>query len=244
MGQVKLVVLRTGDASPPVAARRGEFLAWIRREAEPVWDGAWAQHDVRDIGAALPDPADAAGFIITGSSSSVTERAPWMLRTEALIREIVVRRVPLFGICFGHQIIGQALGGEVARNPRGREIGSVEVRRFSTAPDDAIVAGLPPTFLANASHVDSVVRLPDGAYKLAETDLEPHAMYAVGETTKCVQFHPEFDGDSARGYIEARAELLRAEGLDADAIRARTGDAPHGAQTLRNFIRHVVRAKR
>src|SRR5262245_9557857 len=78
---VRLIVLRTGDAAPSVAVRRGEFFAWIRREADSVWDGEWSEHDVRDVEAPLPEPTAADGFIITGSSSSVTERAPWMLRT-------------------------------------------------------------------------------------------------------------------------------------------------------------------
>lgn len=238
---MKLVVLRAGDAAPPVAARRGEFFGWIRREADPVWHGTWLEHDVRNVDVPLPRPEDAAGFIITGSSSSVTERAPWMLRTEQLIREIVNARVPLFGICFGHQMIAEALGGKVEKNPRGREIGTVEVRTTAHATDP-LLRGLPATFGVNTTHVDSVVTLPPRARLLAATDLEPHAMYAVGETTKCVQFHPEFDGDAMRGYIDARAHLIELEGRDPRAIHARTVDTPHGAETLRNFIRHVVRS--
>lgn len=236
---MKLIVLRTGDAAAPVAARRGEFFSWIRREADGVWNGGWVEHDVRDLDAPLPSPSDARGFIITGSSSSVTERAPWMLRAEELIRRIVGARVPLFGICFGHQLVAQALGGTVTKNPRGREIGTVEVRVKDGA--DAVLRDLPSTFHANYSHVDAVVTVPPGARVLAETDRDPHAMFAVGETTRCVQFHPEFDGDVMRGYVRARAHLVAAEGLDPDAIHDRAADAPHGAETLRNFIRHVVR---
>ena len=66
-------------------------------------------------------------------------------------------------------------------------------------------------------------------------------MFALGTTTKAVQFHPEFDGDAMRGYVEARAHLIDAEGLDSKAIHAAAVDAPHGAETLRNFLRHVVR---
>jgi GMP synthase (glutamine-hydrolysing) len=241
---VKLIVLRAGDAAPPVAARRGEFFSWIRREAEHVWGGAWSEHDVRDMNAPLPSPSDAHGFIITGSSSSVTERAPWMLRTEELVRRIVASRVPLFGICFGHQLVAEALGGKVTKNPRGREIGTISVRIRAGAPADVILDGLPSPFAANATHVDTVGVLPPGATVLAETDLEPHAVYVVGETTKCVQFHPEIDGDAMRGYVEARAHLVEAEGLDPHAIRGRSTDAPHGAETLRNFVRHVVRPSR
>jgi GMP synthase (glutamine-hydrolysing) len=239
---VKLIVLRTGDAAAPVAARRGEFFSWIRREAESVWTGGWAELDVRGD-ATLPDPSAADGFIITGSSSSVTERAAWMLRTEELIRRLVAARAPLFGICFGHQLVAEALGGKVARNPRGREIGTVDVRVRPGAEGDPILAGIPPRFGANATHVDTVVALPPEARVLAETDLEPTAVYAIGDTTRCVQFHPEFDGDTMRGYVEARAHLVAAEGLDPEAIRSRAVDAPHAAETLRNFIRGVVRAR-
>jgi GMP synthase (glutamine-hydrolysing) len=239
---VKLIVLRAGDAAKGVAERRGEFFSWIVREVGAAWRGEWVEHDVR-TDAPLPDPRSADGFIITGSSSSVTERAPWMLRTEALIREIASAKTPLFGICFGHQIIAEALGGKVAKNPRGREIGTVQVRVLPHAPRDPIFAGLGDAFLANHTHVDSVVRLPEGARLLAETDLEPHAAYAVGDHVKCVQFHPEIDGDAMRGYVEGRAHLIVAEGNDPKPILERVTDTPHGAATLANFVRHVVRPR-
>jgi GMP synthase (glutamine-hydrolysing) len=190
----------------------------------------------------LPSPDDATGFIITGSSSSVTERAPWMLRAEGLVRRLVALGVPLFGICFGHQLVAEALGGKVAKNPRGREIGTVVVRRTPSprAVDDPLMAGLPATFTVNATHVDTVVTLPPGAHVLGETDLEPHAIYVVGETTKCVQFHPEIDGDAMLGYVEARAHLIEADGLDLAAIRSHVADTPGGAQTLANFVRWVT----
>ncbi len=198
---------------------------------------------MRDLAAPLPSATDAAGFIITGSSSSVTERAPWMLRAEELIRSIVAAETPLFGICFGHQMVGEALGGKVAKNPRGREIGTVEVRMKDAASSEPILRGLARAFRANHTHVDSVVKLPDGAEVLAETDLEPHAVFVIGKTTKCVQFHPEIDGDAMRGYVEARAHLIEAEGNDPKPILAGAVDTPEGAETLRNFVRHVVRGR-
>lgn len=236
---MKLIVLRAGDAAAPVAARRGEFFSWITREVGDTWGGEWVEHDMR-TDAPLPGPRDADGFVITGSSHSVTERAPWMLRGEALIRDIAAAGTPLFGICFGHQMIGQALGGLVAKNPSGREIGTVEVRVVPHEPLDPILSGLPPTFRANHTHVDSVVELPPGARLLATTDKERHAAFAIGSAIKCVQFHPEFDGDSMRGYVEARAHLIDGEGGDSQAILQGVTDAPHGASTLRSFVRHVV----
>src|SRR4029079_16962033 len=104
------------------------------------------------------------------------------------------------------------LGGRVAKNPRGREIGTVDVRVIPHAPRDPILEGLGERFRANHTHMDSVVELPRGARVLAETDLEPNAAFAIGDTLKCVQFHPEIDGDAMRGYIEARAHLIEGEG--------------------------------
>jgi GMP synthase (glutamine-hydrolysing) len=181
---VKLIVLRAGDAAPPVAARRGEFFSWIRREADAVWPHEWVLHDVRVMDVALPEPGDADCFIMTGSSSSVTERAPWMLRAEELLRRIVDANVPFFGICFGHQMLAEALGGKVEKNPFGREIGTIEVKMKSgvSADTDPLLANLPATFTANATHVDAVVKLPPNARVLAETPLDPHSIYVIGDT--------------------------------------------------------------
>ena len=226
-----LVILRAGDTLPAVAARRGEFAGWIEAAVRPVFRGEIAVFDVR---ISLPAAAilGARGVIITGSASSVTERAGWMLETEALLREAVAARVPLFGLCFGHQILAQALGGEVARNPRGREIGTIAVTRLG---DDPLFAGLPGSFLVNATHVDSVVRLPEGAVVLAQSELEPVAAFVAG-SARGVQFHPEIDGDIMRGYLEARREILLAEGLEVGRLLAAARDAPAGAILLQNFV--------
>jgi GMP synthase (glutamine-hydrolysing) len=234
-----LYVLRAGNTVPEIAARRGDFGDWIRAGVGDAWRGEWKEHDVR-TDAALPTPVDAAGFIITGSSSSVTERAPWMLRTEELVRRIDEANVPLFGICFGHQLVAQALGGLVAKNPKGREIGTIDVVREG---EDPLFEGMPRTLRVSATHVDAVVKLPEGARVLGTTPLDPVAAFAVGRATRCVQFHPEIDGDVMRSYLRARAHLVAAEGGDPLELLARVSDDLHGAAILRSFVtRFVVHA--
>jgi GMP synthase (glutamine-hydrolysing) len=228
---MRIVILVTGNAMAHVAEQRGDYDAWIRATTGDAWRGEWSSHDVRSAGP-LPGPRDADGFVITGSSASVTERAPWMLRAEELIRGIEDARVPVLGICFGHQMIAQALGGEVRRNPRGREIGTVRVER---SEDDPIFAGLPTEFLANATHVDSVVRAPPRAEVLARTSLDPVAAFRVGATVRAVQFHPEFDAGATRAYLTARAHLIREEGNDPDALLAGVREDTRGRDVLRNF---------
>jgi GMP synthase (glutamine-hydrolysing) len=237
-GQPRILILVCGNPIPAIAERRGDYDRWIREKTGNAWAGSWASHDARTL-APLPGPRDADAFVITGSSSSVTERAPWMLRVEELVRQIAAARVPLLGICFGHQLMAQALGGEVRKNPLGREIGTVRVERLA---DDPMFAGLPRSFDVNATHVDAVTALPPGAEVVATTALDPRAAFRVGPRLRAVQFHPEFDADVMRGYLRARAQLIRAEGLGAEALLQGVHDATRGADILRNFARSLAAA--
>jgi GMP synthase (glutamine-hydrolysing) len=234
----RLVVLKTGDPVPRVAETRGQFADLITSAVGDIWSGDWAAVDVRIE--PPPDPDSGAAFIITGSSSSVTERAEWMLRAEEWIRTAHAKQTKIFGICFGHQLIAQALGGLVAKNPRGREIGKVTVEQIA---DDPIFEGLARTFDVHATHVDSVVTLPPGATLLAKTALEPNAAFSIGENIRTVQYHPEIDDEVMREYLKARWEIVKSEGLDIDAIYGGVGSVPHNAATLRNFIAQLVSAR-
>ena len=232
-----IVVLKTGEPVALVREVRGEFHEWITRALRPAWDGEVVVLDVR-TGEPLPDPEEAAAFVITGSAAHVPTREPWMLRLEGWLREAVVGAgKPTLGICFGHQILAQALGGEVQRNPNGREIGTVVVERTA---DDPIFEGLPASFAAQATHVDSVVRLPPSAVPLARSSLDPSQAIRFTETCYGVQFHPEFDAEVMRGYIEARRDVLAAEALDPEDLLVRVAEADAARETLRNFVRHVV----
>ncbi len=230
-----LWVIRMGDAVPEVAARRGEFFGWIRGGVGRAWAGPWAEHDARGE-APLPSPRSAGAFVLTGSASSVTERAGWMVRTEAWLREVMAADVPVLAICFGHQLLAQALGGSVTRNARGREIGTVTLHTTEDARGDAVFGALPPRFDVNATHVDAVDRLPSGATRLARTDLDPNAAFRVGRAW-AVQPHPEIDADVMRGYMDARRHLVEAEGLPFERIRAGVADAPHATALMQAFAR-------
>jgi GMP synthase (glutamine-hydrolysing) len=232
---MRILILAAGTTIPAIAERRGDYDRWIRETTGDAWAGSWAVHDVR-TDAPLPGPRDADAFVITGSSSSVTERAPWMLRAEALVRGIAQARVPLLGICFGHQMIAQALGGDVQKNPRGREIGTVRVDRLL---DDPLFAGLPRSFHVNATHVDAVVELPPHAEVLATTPQDPAAAFRVGDRVKAVQFHPEFDADVMRGYLQARADRVREEGMDPEALLAAVHEGTRGRDILRGFAKTI-----
>ena len=187
--------------------------------------------DVRSLGV-VPDLTHSRAVIVTGSAASVIDLEPWMARTAARLRELVLAEVPLLGICFGHQLLGHALGGRVARNPRGREMGTVDFTLARTDP----VLGEAGTWSVNATHLDSVVRLPAGAELLGATAIEPYAAVRFGENAWGVQFHPEIDAGVLRDYFDARRSLLEEEGFAVVEAERTVKDAPLGARIIERFL--------
>lgn len=234
MTSAPLCILVTGDPVARTQTRVGGFAQLVRAGLAGAWDAGFVEVDARTT-ESLPRSAGFAGVIVTGSASSVTERAPWILRTEEYLAAAVAQRHPVLGICFGHQLLGQALGGLVERNPRGREMGTVS---FDIVTDDPLLDRSITPPLAHATHVDSVTVLPKGAQVLAATALEPNAAVRFGERAWGVQFHPEFDEQVMREYIETRAPLLAEEGRDPSAMLAGVGAARAGASVLRRFVAH------
>ncbi len=230
-----LCIVVTGAPVPAARALGGSFADMIRRHAQS--DVAWVEIDAAS-GDELPDADELGGVVITGSAASVTERAPWMLRTEAWLREITRTPLPVLGICFGHQLLGQALGGRVEKNPRGREMGTVAIEPLR---DDPLFDRSARPYVANASHVDSVVERPPRAEVLAISALDPHAALRFSDSVWGVQFHPEFDGEVMRAYIAARRDALVDEGIDADALELDAEDASFGRAVLPRFIAEVTR---
>jgi GMP synthase (glutamine-hydrolysing) len=227
----EIVVLVTGDPVPEARARRGGFAELIRQAAPAFGTHRWAAHDVRELDV-LPDLSDAAAVIITGSALSVTEALPWKDRVSARLRELVSAEVPVLGICFGHQLLGHALGGRVRLNPNGREMGSV---MLSILEDDEVL-GDRGSIVVNSTHVDAVVDLPPGAKRLAQTQQDPHAALRFGPSAWGVQFHPELDAEVMRHYFGARRATLLAEGFDVDAGERSLRDAPEAARVIDRFL--------
>lgn len=236
-----MLVLVTGDPVPAVRAKRGDFYELIRTSVGDAWTGPWVVHDARHH--ALDSLSDEwAGVIITGSAASLTERSPWMTPALIYARRLVEARTPTFGICFGHQLLGEALGGKVERNPAGREIGTVELavtdaHPFVTQPSPDVVT---LSMLVNMTHLDSVVRLPNGAKVLAKTHRERHAFVQFGPETWGVQFHPEMDAGVIRHYIRDRDAELIDEGFDLEQLLEGACETPQSNLLLKRFARYVT----
>ncbi|KGM53682.1 glutamine amidotransferase [Lysobacter arseniciresistens ZS79] len=230
------LIIETGKPVGPMQ-RHGDFPHWIRVAGGLSRDAAVVV-DVQG-GEPLPVREGFAGVIVTGSGAMVTERLDWSEATAAWLRDAAHAGLPLLGICYGHQLLAHALGGEVGNNPAGREMGTVEVELLPAAADDALLAPLPPRFAAQLTHMQSVLRVPDGAVVLARSAGDPCQAFRWGVAAWGVQFHPEFSATHMRGYIRARKVALQREGLDPAAMLAAVGAAPEARRVLRRFVHHA-----
>ncbi|MFD1912257.1 type 1 glutamine amidotransferase [Halodurantibacterium flavum] len=157
---------------------------------------------------------DAEGWLITGSRHGAYEDHPFIAPLSDFIRRCYAEGVPLVGICFGHQIIAQALGGRVEKFAGG----------WSVGPQTYDFQGTPLTL--NAWHQDQVVELPEGATVIASTDFCTNAALVYGDRALTVQPHPEFSAGFIKGLMDTRGRGVVPEDK-LDAAAARLGEKTH-----------------
>ncbi len=155
------------------------------------------------------EEARAADAVIVGGAGahSVTEEYGFTAPLAELVRRLVAERRPLFGSCFGHQFVAQALGGRVITDLERKEVGTHAIELTEAGRADPLFAGLPERFDVQFGHHDRVVELPPGAVELAFSDLCPNQAYRIaGRPVWGCQFHVELDDrrilERARVYQE------------------------------------------
>ncbi|MBD3765515.1 MAG: type 1 glutamine amidotransferase [Rhodobacterales bacterium] len=206
---MRIGILQTGHAPDALIGQSGDYPAMFAR----LLDGygftfrAWAVVDM-DFPASIHD---ADGWLLTGSRHGAYEDLPFIPPLQAFIRDAYAAGVPLVGICFGHQIIAQALGGRVEKFAGGWAVGP-------TAYD---FGG--ETVTLNAWHQDQVTELPPGAQVVATNDHCRNAALVYGDRALTVQAHPEFSPDFLGGLMRTRGRgVVPGPLLDAAAARLDT----------------------
>lgn len=173
---------------------------------------------------------DANGWLLTGSRHGVYEDLPFIPPLEDFIRRTYAADVPMVGICFGHQIIAQALGGTVAKSPKGWVVGA----------QDYDFDGQQITM--NAWHQDQVVTPPKGARVIASNETCEYAALAYGDHALTVQAHPEFDDDFILALIAHRAKGIVPPARIADACSKMGSDLQ--SWVIANRIEQFFKAPR
>lgn len=178
------------------------------------------------------------GIVISGSIRGVYDSLPWMFALEELIRSAHAQGIPLFGICFGHQILAHALGGKVAKAPAW-EFGVFPVYRHEEQ-DHPWLEGFDCGTLTCQTHQDQVTELPPGAKVHGFSRQTAYQIFSIGSCLG-VQFHPEYTYEDLRFLAGERAErlinagsFLNHEHVQAFAQKLKPADTSR--RILRNFL--------
>lgn len=204
----------------------------------PLFDGRLVE-TVRVAHEPLPRDLPAgidrfAGVVVTGSAASVLEGIPWVERLLRLVQEAAARRVPLLGVCFGHQAIAQALAGSGAVRPA--ELPEVGWHPIAVIEDDPLFAATPRAFTTFLSHEDEVVRevvVQRGLTVLARSSqCQVQALRLPGSPVWGVQFHAEMPEADCVELLHSRARRHPQARIDPPALLAGRVDSKPLARQL------------
>ena len=148
---------------------------------------------------------ECSGYVITGSKMSVYDDTPWIMELGAYVRKLDKVKAKTVGLCFGHQLIAEFLGGKTMCAEVGWGVGIhlSEVVNPAWFMDPQLRA-----YSLIVSHRDQVVEMPEAAELLASSEFCPNSMFTVGEHILAMQGHPEFDQDYSLALIQYREEIL------------------------------------
>jgi GMP synthase-like glutamine amidotransferase len=200
----RITILETGLVSPKNRELHGSYPQMFERMIGAADPSVTFNTVSIPAGEPLPDVEGLEAILITGSAAGVYDAFDWIAPLEGFVRAAHDKKVPMVGVCFGHQLIAQALGGVAGKSEKGWGIGR---HIYDVAPGNGIVDGT--RIALAASHQDQVITPPPGAKTILSSDFTEHAglLYAGG-TTLSVQPHPEF----SIGYALACCEIAASKG--------------------------------
>lgn len=234
-----VLIIQTGDSNDSLRTSYGGYARQIQCAAGLCDDDT----NVVTVyeGQPLADPEAYRAVFITGSPAMVTDREDWSERTADWIREAAAQNTPMFGICYGHQLLSHAFGGEVGYNPAGRAAGTMHVETLDCCRSDALLGSLPTRFPAHMLHMQSVLRPADDAIVMARSPMDPHHMIKHAHNIYSTQFHPEFSPAFVRAHLHYYAEVYRGCGIDARALCESVSETPQSTGLLKRFLQLYAR---
>jgi GMP synthase-like glutamine amidotransferase len=189
-------------------------------------------------------PDECSAYLVTGSKAGVYDRLPWLPPLADWIVDFHARGAKIIGICFGHQMVANSLGGQAAKSARGWGLGVHRTKLHLGAfnGDNASENASGDQLRLIHSHQDQVEKLPPGARVLASSDFCPYAAYAIDDRALCFQGHPEFTPEFFRRLFAGRADDLADHALAlALATLNEPTDHERVGRWLLDFIRNSPR---
>lgn len=184
-------------------------------------------------GAPLPGLDGYAGLLVLGGAVDSWDdtAAPWLPGTRELVRGAERDGVPALGICLGHQIASQALGGRSGRNPAGRTVSIQPVGWLPAAARDPMFASVSSADRAVHWNQDVVRLLPEGAATLACSDDGAVQAARLGEHVWGVQSHPEVDAEIVAEWMAEEWDASSEQ--EREMLTALVADVRREEQSLR-----------
>ena len=223
---MKIAVLETGVPPDTLIKVFGDYPAMFANLLGPEFE--IESFDVQ--AGRLPDPAAHEAVLVTGSPAGVYEPLPWIEPLQDFIR--AADRSKMVGICFGHQVMAQALGGEVIKSPKGWAAG---LQRYEVIRPQPWTNG-ERRIAVPASHQDQVVAQPPNSDVVAASDFTPFAALAWRDRPAIsFQFHPEFSIGYAKALIEKRYDRVNAPDVAIASL-----DAPNDTKAVGEWIKRFL----
>jgi GMP synthase (glutamine-hydrolysing) len=229
----KIIVLKTGDTFSAIAEKLGDFEDWIEKglgiDKEKI-----QTIDVTK-GEMLPPVESCTGVVIAGSHAMVTQDLLWSVAIEKWLPGVIESKIPVLGICYGHQLLARAMGGDVDYHKQGLEIGTTKIELMPEAMQDELFKDLPQSFCVHACHSQTVVKLPKNAVHLAKNSFESNHAFRIGERAWGVQFHPEYDETIMKAYSGNMETIIKESGLKLSETLSNVKATPIAKKILRRF---------
>lgn len=191
-------------------------------------------------GNTFPSFDDISGIIIGGSPSMLTtDTDPWIERIERYVHEAAKKKIPILGICFGHQLLAKTFGGSIGRTEK-REMGTVQVDLSEEGKADPLFCGVSSPLQVLEGHSEIVSDPPNMSVRLAFNEHNLNQALAIKPNIRGVQFHPEIPKEVIEAAALLREKGLLKEGLNAREIIEGLRDTPDAENVLRNFDTYFV----
>ncbi len=211
----KFTMIRTGELMPELIKQTGDmqdiFANGMSIDKNDI--DVYTVFDTFE----LPDLDKTHPLIITGSPALITDHDDWSIKTGDFLLEAHRREIPILSLCYGHQLVAYAFGGEVGFHPTG-EYGTLDLFLTEYGKKDRLFSAVPEEFYGQAVHINTVTKLPNGAKLTCYGKNEPTHGFSLDDSIWGAQFHPEFTPAVARGLIEFDAADLTKRGFDVQAI--------------------------
>lgn len=240
---MRIGILETGTLPDELNEKHGDYPAMFERllrSVDPALEFA-VYHVTEEQLPGAADECDA--WLITGSRHGVYDALPWIEPLKRFLKAAYDAGIPIVGICFGHQILAEALGGRAVKSDKGWGLG---VARYTVHRKPEWMTGIDGEFSLNALHQDQVVELPGDAEVLAGSAFCPYAVLAYRGNAMSIQPHPEFLTGFLRELIDYRRSTSFSD-ADAEAGLA-TLDQPidtrQVAEWIVNFLNERVAVKK